>query len=90
MLGREYDSEFLRSLDIDFRTAVKFIKDFFTGGGEDELWVLTTVVLAGDSSRQGTTRTEREEGVKGTKSGDAACRRGGEGGRPEWAEKQQV
>jgi len=48
MLGRECDGEFLRSLDIDFRTAVKFMKEFFAGGGEDEPFAFTTVVLAGD------------------------------------------
>jgi hypothetical protein len=39
----------LRSLDIDFRTAVKFMKDFLAAGGEDEPLAFTAVVLAGDA-----------------------------------------
>jgi hypothetical protein len=38
----------LRSLDIDFRTAVKFIKEVFAAGGDDEPLAFTVVVLAGD------------------------------------------
>ena len=36
MLGRDCDSEFLRSLDMDLRTAVKFMNEVFVAGGEDD------------------------------------------------------
>jgi hypothetical protein len=38
----------LRSFDIDFGTAVRFMKEFLVCGREDESSTFTAVVLAGD------------------------------------------